>query len=240
MSPAPLPKGVIGPRNEAMAEMYRSGMTLQQIGDAYHMTRERVRQCLAMVGLSGKDGGAAKIAADRAAERAAKMDAKYIRRTGMPFAEYKAAPKRAKRAYLRQKANAKIRGISWEITFAQWWDVWQKSGKWAERGRGQGYCMGRKGDAGPYAVGNVYICTVAQNASDSYVWKPVHLRNRPHFAVEINGHRWASKAEAARAYGIPSNTVDQRLKRGWPIDSAFTTPAAMTNTRARKLAAQAT
>jgi DNA-directed RNA polymerase sigma subunit (sigma70/sigma32) len=35
------------PRDHAMVEAHRSGLTLQAIGDVYNLTRERVRQIIA-------------------------------------------------------------------------------------------------------------------------------------------------------------------------------------------------
>ena len=44
-------------RAESMAEMFKQGKTLQEIGDHFCISRERVRQLLKQVGVSGKDGG---------------------------------------------------------------------------------------------------------------------------------------------------------------------------------------
>lgn len=60
--------------------------------------------------------------------------------------------------YRQQRSSAAARGVEWLITFEEWWGVWEQSGKWAQRGHRDGqYVMGRHGDAGPYAVGNVSI-----------------------------------------------------------------------------------
>jgi hypothetical protein len=70
------------------------------------------------------------------------------------------------RAYARQRTAAILkRGISWELTLWQWWTIWQDSGHWHERGASRGYVMCRKGDVGPYAVGNVFIARCEQNSS---------------------------------------------------------------------------
>jgi hypothetical protein len=66
--------------------------------------------------------------------------------------------------------NAKnSRKIKWDITFPEWWKVWQDSGKWEQRGKGKGYCMTRIGDTGGYEVNNVEIKTISENFSDSYL-----------------------------------------------------------------------
>ena len=85
-------------------------------------------------------------------------------------------PKSARVKYCRQKGGAKARGIPWQFTLVQWWDVWKSSGKWDERGIG-GYVMGRFGDVGPYSASNVYICTHAQNTHD---WRKEHWHKLTH------------------------------------------------------------
>jgi len=68
------------------------------------------------------------------------------------------------RAYLGHKSNAKHRGIAFDLTLAEWWNIWKTSGHYHERGRGaRRYVMARKNDLGPYAVGNVSIQTGAEN-----------------------------------------------------------------------------
>lgn len=70
----------------------------------------------------------------------------------------------ARGKFAQQARHAKERGISWELTFSQWWSLWQESGHWEDRGRRSGqYVMCRRGDFGPYAIGNVYIASVEHN-----------------------------------------------------------------------------
>lgn len=67
-------------------------------------------------------------------------------------------------AYIQQRQNAKNRGIGWELTLDQWWAIWEQSGKWEQRGKFKGgYVMGRPGNLGPYAVGNVVVCSHREN-----------------------------------------------------------------------------
>lgn len=81
-----------------------------------------------------------------------------------------------KGVYIRQRANARRRGIPWEFTFNTWWGVWKNSGKWEHRGMGKGkYCMARRGDLGPYSPENVRIITFSQNSKIAIkrneIWK---------------------------------------------------------------------
>lgn len=78
------------------------------------------------------------------------------------------------RRFIEQRRNAKTRGIGWELTFWQWWSIWQQSGHWHERGRGQGYVMCRLNDVGPYSEDNVFIATAADNSSNS-IWRRLGL-----------------------------------------------------------------
>lgn len=150
---------------------YRSGYTLAQLGARHGVTRERIRQILAERDISGADGGQRVCTERRRAERAAKRDVRYLAKRGMRFAEYRAMIGRADRplqAYRYQERTARYRNIGWEFNFGSWWKVWQDSGKWAERGRGRGYCMSRINDEGPYAPWNVRICTGVENVKEYY------------------------------------------------------------------------
>lgn len=74
-----------------------------------------------------------------------------------------------------QKANAKRRGIPWELTFEEWWDIWQQSGQWPNRGQDSSqFCMARKHDLGPYSVDNVKIITMKANSR--YTAKRMHFK----------------------------------------------------------------
>jgi hypothetical protein len=74
------------------------------------------------------------------------------------------------RAYKHQMSGAKKRGIGWEFTIADWWMVWDLSGKWLERGNRSGrYVMARFGDVGPYAVWNVRIATHEENLAEARI-----------------------------------------------------------------------
>jgi DNA-binding CsgD family transcriptional regulator len=169
-------------REEAMEAMYRGGKTLEEIGSAFGVSRERVRQLLKKYcKVSGCDGGQAVSSALRQVKAKAKRDADSLRRHGCTYDQYRslvtigAAQKREGSrtqnttptgAFLSQRRNALSRGIDWNITLWDWWLVWEKSGKWESRGRGKDcYVMCRFLDEGAYEVGNVYIATQSHNAS---------------------------------------------------------------------------
>jgi hypothetical protein len=173
-------------RAETMAALYRDGFTLKQIGDQYGLTRERVRQILAKhKRMNATNGGQHIRAQRRAGKRRAAKDAKAMRDWGCTYEQWLALVALGKEmraagkgkyqtptaAYRNQKNNAGQRGIGFDLTLWQWWTIWQQSGHWDQRGRGQGYCMCRKGDVGPYAVDNVFIALAAENSREGSMYK---------------------------------------------------------------------
>lgn len=120
----------------------------------------------------------------------------------------------ARDKFYEQKYTAGKRGIGWELSLWQWWTIWRESGHWAKRGGGQGYVMCRKGDTGPYAVGNVFIATGRQNCSEGNkirthlpigVMKAQRCKDRYMAHRSINGDRrylgtFSTPEEAHAAY----------------------------------------
>jgi hypothetical protein len=164
------------PRADEMAAMYKIGCTLEKIGQQYGLTRERVRQLIKKYhGIVGKDGGAAAQGRANKQTRLRNDDMRCFKRWGCSREQYRhlqkltAASQTRERspigAFCTQRCNAMRRGIGWELKLWEWWGIWQASGYWEQRGRGQGYVMARLNDEGPYAAGNVYICSAAENSS---------------------------------------------------------------------------
>lgn len=155
-------------RNADFESRYRAGETLEQIGQRYGVTRERVRQVIERRGVTFKDGGAHLTAKRNRVCAAAKRDERFLAKKGCTYAQWRMLADMGKptRAFAQQRKSADRRGIGWELTLWQWWIIWQKSGHWQERGRGQGYVMCRKGDLGPYAIGNVFIAKAIENSSN--------------------------------------------------------------------------
>lgn len=153
-------------RAVVMEGMYRAGKTLQQIGDIYGVTRERVRQVLSKYqGVSCADGGLHVRALKNREKQIAERERKCFEKRGCSLEQYRylKSLRRPTLAFSSQRNCARQRGIVWSLKLWEWWQIWQQSGHWTERGRGTGYMMCRFADAGAYEVGNVYIATGVHN-----------------------------------------------------------------------------
>jgi hypothetical protein len=145
----------------------------------------------------------------------------------------------ATQAFDRQRRNAKRRGIPFLLTFEEWWDWWQTDGRWLNRGsKSSNFQMARIGDAGPYALGNIY-CSVAR---DNWLLGPnkpraivastietrrrmddfAHLRNRathPRCRAVVSPRGiFPSIALAAEANGLTTHYAQKlasRAVKGW-------------------------
>lgn len=157
------------------AKLYRSGQTLQEIGEKFGITREAVRRAISKRFGSLRGVGGIRVKFNKtAADRTASRDARYLLKHGCTFAQYAPLRGRVTAAFLRQRTNAARRGIEWGLTFWEWWSIWEDSGHWQDRGRlSHQYVMCRVGDRGGYEVGNVYIETVSHNCSGGKIKQPV-------------------------------------------------------------------
>ena len=96
--------------------------------------------------------------------------------------------------FMQQRRQAKQREVAWELTYEEWWAIWQESGKWEQRGRKAGcFAMCRKGDVGPYRAGNVFIGTHANNVRDA---------NRGTQRLLGRGRGWTLRNAGARRYQV--------------------------------------
>ncbi|MGH6866889.1 MAG: sigma factor-like helix-turn-helix DNA-binding protein [Methyloceanibacter sp.] len=169
---------VSDPSREEMLGLYRNGATLQQIGDRFGVTRERVRQILKrLYGINALHGGARLIARPKAISNAARKDAKYLAKYGCSYAQVKellemgrtSGVKRDRTpigAFRVQRRNARRDGCEWKLTLWEWWTIWQRSGHWNERGRGKGYWLARRDKSGPFSVDNVFTASGADSWSE--------------------------------------------------------------------------
>lgn len=160
-------------RELEMVDLFKSGQTLQAIGDRFALTRERVRQLLSRHQVSREDGGYTK-----------KRGALY----GYTAEEFKEIERRFPKCAIRwiaQRNAAKNRGIEWKLTFREWIGIWD--GHWEQRGRGHGMVMCRKRDQGAYEVGNVFIAPGTFNNAAYQIrkWHGVDIDADPYYAAPL-------------------------------------------------------
>lgn len=100
------------------------------------------------------------------------------------------------RAYKVHANNAAQRGIAFELTFEEWWGMWEPH--YERRGLAIGcMVMCRDGDVGPYAVGNVRIDTNLENARERGA---IQAANRVE-PVLTNAQRQKAFKESMKAAG---------------------------------------
>lgn len=146
------------------AAMYRGGLTIQQIADHFGLSDVAIVFDLRRAGVDTRDVRAWKF------YRCSHTD--FVK-----FNDGQPAGARGSRAflYMKQASNVKFRRIGWHISFPEWVTLWRDSGHFHERGRGTGYVMARRGDVGPYAIGNVYITHSTDNTRDGHKFRRARL-----------------------------------------------------------------
>jgi len=160
--------------------LYKSGMILADVGLLFNVTRQSIEQQFKRYGFDKSLGGSKLRSRERKEEFLKNRNSKFFSKHGSSYEQWKSMPNDVRTKYKNQKQKAKQRGIAWLFTPESWWNFWQSSGKWDVRGKGEGHCMARKGDVGPYSPENVYICTIGQNFSDAWnnkKWDP-HAKRR--------------------------------------------------------------
>lgn len=150
--------------------LIRSGVTVRELCEQRGVSHQRIRQKLDALGLADLyrsiQGGGKK---EKKASKQAEREAACIARWGCGLAVKREINRaRAGLAYSRQRQNARMRDIEWDLTLGEWWEIWQASGQWKNRGvlAGQ-YCMSRFGDSGAYRVGNVAVVANAVNFAEA-------------------------------------------------------------------------
>lgn len=183
--PTGLPRGLPSKVDTRRAiKLYKSGSTLAEIGREFGVTRERIRQILSNEKAPASEARAVRallkipVKQARKTKKGEAAERRCLKAWGISQERYLEIAKRYGRSgasgspltqFSSQRSNARTRSITWNMTFAEWWSIWQESGHYPERGRGNGYGMSRFGDTGAYEVGNVEIITGTQNAADQWI-----------------------------------------------------------------------
>jgi len=150
-------------RTLQMVSGFLGGRTLQEVGDAHCVSRERVRQILSKVGIKAQDGGANLKAIKKHKDALSERDNRHLKRYGVDYKGYLCIPTGARKAFNRQRDNARARGFSWAIGMWEWWELWQKSGRWEKRGQSaDSFVLSRIRMARDFTPDNVYVCTLRE------------------------------------------------------------------------------
>lgn len=114
-----------------------------------------------------------------------------------------------------QKFHAKKRGIAFLLTYEEWFNVWELSGKYHLRGKSpDSYCMGRVNDSGAYEVGNVEIVKVSNNLRTQLVsGQHKHVKMTKAKVGEMRNKylHGATCKSLATIYGIDASQVSRLI-----------------------------
>ena len=195
-------------RTNFIIAQFKKGYTQESIGYSLGISRQRVNEILKSEGITGSQGGRevsfkikwAKLSAVIAHMNKKALEQRIWKHYRCSVSEYQrimgdtpAAFNSKAGRYRSQKHNAKIRGIPFVLSFPEWNRIWESSGKYKLRGtRKNRFVMARKGDMGPYALGNVKIILASENIKES-----IELR-RPIFMTPE--HARAKRISAQAAY----------------------------------------
>lgn len=128
--------------------------------------------------------------------------------------------------FSEHRNNAERRKIAFEFSFESWVQWWFDTlgENWREmRGRTYGkYCMARRGDRGPYEIGNVKCILTASNVTDAAVNDTIAFGDRAgHVVLSVEAVKdiFISNDKMdvlASRYGVSVGTVnDIRSGRTW-------------------------
>jgi len=114
-----------------------------------------------------KDGGESVLSDRKQKIKLNNKELKMQRRFGCSIKFRKSLSDDIVLKFRKQRVYAKTRGIPWELSLYDWWNLWKD--KWNNRGRNHGqYVMSRKGDTGPYSINNIKIVTNTENILEIY------------------------------------------------------------------------
>ena len=111
-----------------------------------------------------------------------------------------------KQVFNNQRDHAYDRDILWNLSYAEWLEMWLVSGQWLNRGRAANqYQMCRYLDEGAYSVNNCCIQTGAQNQIDRHTVPVGETRE-----IKID---WATglytQQDIATRYGLSQSAISK-------------------------------
>ena len=154
---------VIEARNREICARYAAGETLAAIGSSSGISAERVRKILKKFGLDKTNAGLA--ARNLNKPRKPPVEPYCVRVYGCTASELDQFSLAQRQAFLQQKTNVRRSDAPWRLTLPEWSEVWFRSGKWEQRGRGPfKYGLCRIDTSGAFSVENVLIMKNSRSA----------------------------------------------------------------------------
>lgn len=203
----------------------KEAKTLQEIGNIYGISRERVRQRLKICGYAGAIGGnSLRCAIDKihSPKKESINEKKCFEMFGCSrefrdkYGSY-TEKNSILRGYIDQRKNARKRKIEWSLTFPEWLEIWQESGQLENRGRGK-YVMSRICDMGGYSKDNVTIKTHSQNSKEARDMDEIRGRWN---SVEYNGIVYRSLNSMCKELKLNQQNIRNRINRGMTLQAAI-------------------
>lgn len=217
-------------RDQEFVYLYtKEAKTLQEIGEIYGITRERVRQRLKVCGYAGEIGGSSLKSVIKKIHKLKphKNEVKCLNwygcskeiRDAFGHSEAKGT---LTHAYKNQKNSANFRNIEWNLTLPEWVEIWKESGHFESRGKGRNnYVMSRFCDTGGYSKNNVIIKSHSENSREARDMDEVRGRWQP---IKYNGVIYRSLHTLCLNYNVNTDTTTYRLKQGISLDIALSLP----------------
>jgi hypothetical protein len=135
-------------RNVKILDQFAKGESMESIGRAFGISRQRIHQII------NKHATPQDREARSLASRGVGYEAYELEIKGMSIK----ARSEPILVYWRFSRYVKGRGIPFKITFDLWWQLWQESGKWSQRGASANcYCLARKSKDFGFVPDNVEI-----------------------------------------------------------------------------------
>ncbi len=214
------PNPVLEARNQQICTRYAAGETLAAIGSSFDISSERVRKILKKFGLDKTNGGLA--IRNRDKPRKPPVEPYCLRVFGCTAEELDKFTLAERRAFLQQRTNVRRTDVPWRLTLAQWCNIWFRSGKWAQRGRGPfKHGLSRIDRSGAFSEENALILKNSRSARH----KLKAANQLP--ALEFHREAWvlarleAAWAENCRAdSAIAANAVQESAYRKYWEDVA--------------------
>jgi hypothetical protein len=156
---------VLDARTQEICNRYAAGETLAAIGVSFSISSERVRKILMKFGLDKTNGGLA--VRNRDKPREPQVEPYCVRTYGCTAEQLDKFALDERRAFLQQRTNVRRTDVPWRLTLPEWCDVWNRSGKWARRGRGPfRYGLTRIDSNRPFSIENILILKNSRSARE--------------------------------------------------------------------------